>query len=261
MDEAGAVRFGGRDPAAGQQHAHRGLERDRARQPMHAALERHAADARLRQSELGVLGRDDDVAGQRQLEAAAQREAVHRRDERLGQIMAKRQSAEAARMTMRDVRGARVLLAKGASAPLALPRWLRRLPHVVAGRERAIAGGREDRHAQLGIALVAGPHLVQLVGGGAMERVADLGPVERHDEQVPVTLDAAEPRRVAHATPTGLPRLTPWASSRFCSVAMSTLRGATPDSRLSAAAVPAASPMTITGGISRLIFWASGVAA
>src|SRR5262249_39215906 len=101
----------------------------------------------------------------------------------------------------------------------------------------------------------------ELVGCRAMQRIANLGTIEGDDEQMPVSLNTAELGRVAHAAATGRPRLTPWPTSRFCSVAMSTLRGAVPDSRLSAAAVPAASPMTITGGISRLIRCASGVAA
>jgi hypothetical protein len=42
-----------------------------------AAGERGEADARLRQGEKGVLGGDDDVAGERGLEAAAHGKPVH----------------------------------------------------------------------------------------------------------------------------------------------------------------------------------------
>ena len=41
---------------------------------------------RLRQAEHGVVGRHDQVAGQRELEPAAQREAEHRRDGRRGRL-------------------------------------------------------------------------------------------------------------------------------------------------------------------------------
>src|SRR5262249_54690710 len=129
-----------------------------------------------------------------------------------------------------------------------------------AGRERSIARAGEDGHAELGIAFVHRPDLIELVGGRPVQRVPHLRPIEGHDEQVPVALDAAEPGRDAHATGCGAPRFTPWAVGRCWSAARAPRRGATPDSRLRAAAVPAASPITITGGISRLIRWASDVA-
>src|SRR5262249_37258860 len=89
--------------------------------------------------------------------------------------------------------------------------------HVVARAERALAGAGEDGYAQVRIVLVHGPHVVELVGGGWVQGVADFGSVEGDREQVPVALQPAE---VRHATGTGRPRFTPWAISRFCSVAM-----------------------------------------
>ena len=65
------------------------------RQPVHAAGRRHQPDARLGQAERGVLGGDDDVARERDLEPAAEREAVHRGDDRLPEIEARREAAEA----------------------------------------------------------------------------------------------------------------------------------------------------------------------
>ncbi len=59
------------------------------RQALHAAGQRRQADARLGQAEARVLGGDDDVARQRDLEAAAEREAVDRGDHRLEQVEAR----------------------------------------------------------------------------------------------------------------------------------------------------------------------------
>src|SRR5262249_39962066 len=78
--------------------------------------------------------------------------------------------------------------------------------------------------------LERGPDAVELVRGGAVERVAHLGAVEGHHEERSLAVDPAEPRRDAHATGWGAPRLTPWAISRFWSAGPSTRRGGTPAS-------------------------------
>ena len=54
------------------------------RQAVDAARTGGQADPRLRQGEGGVLRRDDQIAGQRRLKAAAHGPAIHRRDDRLG---------------------------------------------------------------------------------------------------------------------------------------------------------------------------------
>ena len=80
-----------------------------ARQAVHAAGERRQADARLRQAEAGVVGGDDQVARQSDLEAAAQREAIDRGDHRLEEIEARGDAAEAAlrRRSLRPCRAGR----------------------------------------------------------------------------------------------------------------------------------------------------------
>jgi len=59
------VAFLGRDVTGGQHHAHRLLERDHARQALHAAGARRQADLGLGQGEGRLVGRNDDVAGLR----------------------------------------------------------------------------------------------------------------------------------------------------------------------------------------------------
>ena len=69
-----------------------------AREPLQAAAaERGEADARLGQRELGVVGGDREIARRHDLDAAAEREPVHRGDHGLGQIEAVRDAAEAGR--------------------------------------------------------------------------------------------------------------------------------------------------------------------
>ena len=93
---------------------------DLARQPVQAAGQRRKADAWLGQREDGVFRRNDEVAGQRDLESTAHRHAVDGGDDRLVAVEAHRQPAKAARI------------------PAALA--ARRLPfQVVAGAERPIA--------------------------------------------------------------------------------------------------------------------------
>jgi hypothetical protein len=61
---------------------HRAPEADEAGQPLRAAAAGDQAELDLRLPELRVLGGDADVAAHRQLETAAETEAVDRRDER-----------------------------------------------------------------------------------------------------------------------------------------------------------------------------------
>ncbi len=70
----------------GQDHAQRLLGADLARKAVQAARQRGQAHARLGQCEHSRFRRHDDVAGQRDLEAAAHGDAVHRRDQRLVEI-------------------------------------------------------------------------------------------------------------------------------------------------------------------------------
>ena len=85
MDHAralGVIRAPGR---AGAHRRHRRLNADQARQPLGAAAAGEEADLDLRQAELDlrVIGDHAIVAGQRQFQTAAQRQAVDRRGDRL----------------------------------------------------------------------------------------------------------------------------------------------------------------------------------
>ena len=68
--------------------------RDHAGEPMDAAGPCDQADARLWQSENRILWRDDDVAGERDLEPATHRDAVDRGDRRLVEVEAMRKAGK-----------------------------------------------------------------------------------------------------------------------------------------------------------------------
>ena len=72
VDDAERQRFARRDPATGEQDAHRRPERDLSLQQRHAAVERQPAHARLGQAEARVIAGDNDVAAEHHLEAATQ---------------------------------------------------------------------------------------------------------------------------------------------------------------------------------------------
>src|SRR5690606_37174857 len=61
------------------------------RQRLRSGTARHQSQTRLGQTELRALARHDEIAQQRQLEAAAERVALDHRDHRLGDL---RQRAE-----------------------------------------------------------------------------------------------------------------------------------------------------------------------
>src|SRR5208282_5937239 len=97
---------------------------------MDAAGRRHQADARFRQSEARMLGRDDDIAGKRDLESTAERESIHGRNDRLIDVVARGDSGEAALAANRFGQ---------------LPAILRGPAQIIAGRETLVAGARYDR--------------------------------------------------------------------------------------------------------------------
>ena len=84
VDDAELLRLFGRDMTARDDHLHRRLRADQPRQPLRPAAARQDADQHLGQADLGARHRDAVMAGERDLEPAAQRIAVDRRDDRLG---------------------------------------------------------------------------------------------------------------------------------------------------------------------------------
>jgi len=156
---------------------------------------RQDAERQLKHGELGRLGRDQQIACERELEAAAERMAVDRGNHRLVQIPQFGQAGEAA--------GPIVDLPPFAGL-LALMRGL----EVPAGGEDAVARPGDDADAQLRI--VAQQH------EGAAERAArlgidrvDLGPVERHFEHVAAPLDAHWAGHAILAKPRPFAKLRP----------------------------------------------------
>ena len=98
VDQADAFRFLRAEAAAGEHQLHRVFQRQIAREPLQpAAAERREPDTWLGQRELRVVGRDREIACSDNLDAAAEREAVHGGDHGLRQIEAVRDAAEAGR--------------------------------------------------------------------------------------------------------------------------------------------------------------------
>ncbi len=114
-------------------------------------------------AKVAFSGSDDEVAGQRNLEAAAHGDAVHRRDERLVTVEARGQAGEA--------RGVPAALAAGGLV------HLRSLP----AQNASVAGAGDDRHPLLGIAGEVVEHLVQLVMRIGVQCVVNLRTRQRHD--------------------------------------------------------------------------------
>ena len=126
-----------------------------------------------------MLGRQDQVAGERQLEAAADRHAVQRRDHRLVEVGQLLQPAEAAD----------AVVAVGALA--ALGRGL----EVPAGAEELLAAAGDDGDPQRRVVAEGGEGAAERAAGGAVDGVG-LGPVE-HDLQDAV--GGGGPDCLAHA--------------------------------------------------------------
>ena len=95
VDQAPALGLGGLHPAAGEQQVHGDMVGDAPRQLDRGGV-RQRAGVDLGQAEADMLGRQDQVAGQRQLEAAADRHAVEGGDHRLVEVGQLLQPAEAA---------------------------------------------------------------------------------------------------------------------------------------------------------------------
>ena len=105
---------------------------------------------------------DDEVAGQRDLETAAHRDAVDGGDDRLVAVEARGEAG------------------KAALVPAALA--ARRLPfQIVAGAERLVAGAGDDRDPLLGIGGEIVEHLVELEMRVDMQRVVHFRARQRDD--------------------------------------------------------------------------------
>ena len=164
VDEAERLALGRRHPPPGQDHAERLLLPDHARQAVHAAGPGDQPDARFGQGEDGVLGGDDEVAGERDLEAATHGNAIHRGDHRLVEVMALGQAGEA---------GGRRRPALAGGLHL----------QIVAGGKGAVAGARHDGDPQIRVGGELVPDLVEFLMRLAVQGVHHLRPVQRDDAQ------------------------------------------------------------------------------
>ena len=91
----------GRDRIAGQDHRHRLVEADEARQALGAAGAGDQAELDLGQAEPCARRRHPEMAAERDFEAAAERRAVHRGDHRLFARLDRRDHVERGRLSRR----------------------------------------------------------------------------------------------------------------------------------------------------------------
>src|SRR5581483_1122649 len=174
-DEPDPQRLGGVDRPPGKDQVLGERGPDRARKPLRPAPPRDDGEVDLRLTELRVLGRVANVAGERELAAPAQREAVHGRERRL------RHRLEQAAAFVTE-RAPRVSLEDG---------HLCHLLDVRPGGERLLAraGENDDPRRSVGreLAQPVAERLERLV----VQRVERVGPVDRDDgDAVDPLLDA-----------------------------------------------------------------------
>src|SRR4051794_35463661 len=154
------------------------MVRDTARQ-LGGGRGPQGAGGDLGQREADMLGRQDQVAGERQLEAAADRHAVQRRDHRLVEVGELLQPAEPADAVVAV--GALRALGGGLEVP--------------AGAEELLAAAGDDRDPKGRVVAEGGEGAAELAAGGDVDGVG-LGPVE-HDLQDAV--GGGGPDCIAHA--------------------------------------------------------------
>src|SRR5206468_8057595 len=163
LDEPDPERLARVDARARQDHLERLAATHQPGQALRAAAARDDREIHLGEAELGVLAGDPDVTGERQLEAAAEREATDRSDDRLAAAVH---------------RGAEVdTPARVAEANRHLGRH--ELADVGTSRERALPSAGDDDHARLQALRELAEAAGQLLAHALVHRVVDVGAVER----------------------------------------------------------------------------------
>src|SRR5512133_2899919 len=161
VDQPQLVGALGRDRVAGQRQLHRDAVGDAARQAQERARGRDERALELGDPELGLAGRDDEVAGERDLEPAGHREALDRSDQRL----------------------ARAALDDAGEAAVADPRALAGDEGLeVHARAEARAGALDDADREVAVGVELVERRRHPFGQRQVDRVARFGTVER-DEQ------------------------------------------------------------------------------
>ena len=165
------MRLLGEDRVAGQVHLERLGLAHQPRQPLRAAEAGDDPEVDLRLAERRRLGREPEVARHRQLTAAAEGDAVDRRDR-----------GRARRLHLAQHRVAAVQQARAGGGV-----HLRELLDVGAGGEREDVRGRDHHRADLGARVAVLPQLAELGDHLRAERVGRR-PVEPHDRDLAARL-------------------------------------------------------------------------
>jgi hypothetical protein len=152
---------------AGEQHLHRGAVADALRQAQDRAAAGDERALDLREPEPRPARRDDEVAGQRHLEAARHREALDRRDDRLARRLAD-DAGEAALAQRHRLAGDERLEVHAGAEPL------------------AGAGDDRDRHVVRAVEVVQGVR--DALGHRPVDRVAGIGAVDRDQQDAVAAL-------------------------------------------------------------------------
>ena len=140
----------------------------------------------------GGVGGDPQRARHRQLAPAAERVAVDRRDDGLAQVLDQ----------IEDMLAAQCML-------LALRRGLDgQLVDVGAGHERLVAGAGEDDRAHGSVVLEQQRRAAQIVDGGGIEGVENLGAVDGDDGDRAIALEQ-EVVKVHRGTTVSISSYTP----------------------------------------------------
>ena len=166
---------------AGQDHLERLAPTHHAGQPLRSAAARDDAEVHLGEPELGVLRGDADVAGERQLEPAAEGEAADGRDDGLR-----------APVHLAAVVEALALLAKARGHGR-----LEELLDVRPRREGALARARDDDGPHVLVLSQVGEDAEQFPAHGIVLGIERGGAVERDRDDVVLPVD--EDRLVRHA--------------------------------------------------------------
>src|SRR6516225_1187802 len=176
-DESQLIALARRYMAPGEHHAHGPLERDLAREALHPPRSRREPNAGLGQRKFRLLRGDDDVGGERDLEAAAHGHTIDCRNQRLFKVMPVRDPSEAFRRALRSSPG--------------LGPELGVIFEIVAGAKGLVSGAGNDRDPQLWICRELVEYFRQLLIRHRVEGVCDLGSIYGDDQETTVGLDLA----------------------------------------------------------------------
>ena len=162
IDQADPPRFGRADRGTREHQLERAALAHEPRQALRPGKPRNQAQVDLRLTESGRVGRQPQRAGHRQLAAAAEREAIDGRDDRLAEVLHRVEHP----------------LPKPSVIPSARWREPGELVDVGAGHERLRAGACQDNRANAGVCAELGKGPGQFVEGLDVEGVQDRRPVD-----------------------------------------------------------------------------------